>query len=236
VGRDDPAHGSPLDGTEDTLLVAAVVRGEPQAWPAFYARFERLMRACVRRTLRWYGVRPTDSDLEDLLSAACLNLVKDDYRKLRTFDPERGYRLSSWVGLIATNTTIDALRRRGPDHVSVDDPGGSVPVVADEAPSPFEELARREEVRTLGAAVEALSPADRLFLEYYFEHELEPSVIAKRMGISVATVYSRKNKIRAKLAALVERLSGAPAVGTAAGDKGAGPGEGGGSRRVRRIR
>jgi RNA polymerase sigma-70 factor (ECF subfamily) len=217
VERDEPPRLNPFEGVDDRHLVAAVVRGKPLAWPAFYARFERLMRACVRRTLRWYGVRSSDSDLEDLLSAVCLNIVKDDYRKLRMFDPSRGYRLSSWVGLIATNTAIDALRRREPEHASMDDPAGQAHEVPSGTPTPFDALHRSEEAGLLETAIRQLSAADRLFLEYYFEHEMEPSVNARRMGISVATVYSRKNKVREKLRVLVERLIEGRAEGSGRG-------------------
>lgn len=206
MDQEEPQRVNPFVAVDDRHLVAAVIRGEALAWPAFYARFERLMRACVRRTLRWYGVRSSDTDLEDLLSGICLNIVKDDYRKLRMFDPARGYRLSSWVGLIATNTAIDALRRREPEHASTDDPMGQAHEVPAGTPTPFDQLHRREEAVLLEAAVGQLSEGDRLFLEYYFEHEMEPSVIAKRMGITVATVYSRKNKVREKLRVVVERL------------------------------
>jgi RNA polymerase sigma-70 factor (ECF subfamily) len=223
VDRDEPARVNPFAGADDRQLVAAVIRGAPLAWPAFQTRFERLMRACVRRTLRWYGVRSTDTDLEDLLSAICLNIVKDDYRKLRMFDPARGYRLSSWVGLIATNTAIDALRRREPEHASTDDPMGQAHEVPSGTPTPFDDMHRREEAVLLAAAIDQLSDGDRLFLEYYFEHEMEPSVIAKRMGITVATVYSRKNKVREKLRVVVARLV-------------AGRSEGNGRGRVGRIR
>jgi len=206
VDQDEPQRPNPFAAVDDRHLVAAVVRGEALAWPAFYTRFERLMRACIRRTLRWYGVRSSDADLEDLLSAVCLNVVKDDYRKLRMFDPARGYRLSSWVGLIATNTAIDALRRREPEHASTDDPMGQAHEVPSGTPTPFDDMHRREEAVLLAAAIDQLSDGDRLFLEYYFEHEMEPSVIAKRMGITVATVYSRKNKVREKLRVVVGRL------------------------------
>jgi RNA polymerase sigma-70 factor, ECF subfamily len=217
VERDEAPPTNPFDRVDDRQLVAVVLQGRLLAWPAFYARFERLMRACIRRTLRWYGAPGSDSDLEDLLSAVCLNIIKDDYRKLRLFDFGRGYRLSSWVGLIATNTAIDALRRREPEHASVDDPTGRAHEVPSGTPTPFDQLHRHEEAKLLQIAVRQLSEGDRLFLEYYFEHELEPSVIAERMGIAIATVYSRKNKVREKLRVMVERLIADRAEGNGRG-------------------
>jgi RNA polymerase sigma-70 factor (ECF subfamily) len=189
----------------DLELIRAVLAEEAGAWSAFQERFDRLMLACVRRTLRCYGASAGPADVEDLLAAVCLNLVNDGYRKLRQYDPRRGYRLSSWVGLIATNTVIDALRRRGPEHAPLDTPGTPAADVPAAAPDPHAELDRAEEVRALEAALSRLPAADRRFLEYTLDHELDPTVVARLMGITVATVYSRKNKIREKLRRLVLR-------------------------------
>jgi RNA polymerase sigma-70 factor (ECF subfamily) len=192
------------DELSDGDLVNAVIAREPAAWPTFFAKYERLVVACVRRALRRYGASHSEEDIEDLVSQTAFNLVKDDYKKLRTFDPTRGYKLSSWVGLIATNTALDALRRRGPTDVwsaaSLDDTDPVVPTLATGDPGPSEALARKDEVRLVQSAIDELSDTDRLFLEYYYVEELDPEEIARLMGISLNTVYSRKNKIREKLA------------------------------------
>ena len=208
MGATNPASYDQLAKASDRELVAAVVAGHPYAWPVFSRRFERLIRACVERTARWYGVSLERAEYEDLVSAVCLSLVEDNYRRLRMFDASRGYRLSSWVGLIATNTTIDALRRRVAENISFEEQreaGGCDWTI--ETSTPEENLERQEEVSLLLAAVERLGENDRLFLDYYYVHDLEPEEIAARMGISVATVYSRKNKIREKLKGWVARLS-----------------------------
>ncbi len=188
----------------DGDLVRAVIAREPAAWPTFFAKYERLVLACIRRALRRYGAAHGEEDIEDLASQTAFNLVKDDYKKLRTFDPGRGYKLSSWVGLIATNTALDALRRRGPTDVwsaaSLDDTDPIVPTLASGESGPADALAQKDEVRLVRAAIDELSDVDRLFLEYYYVDELEPDQIARLMGISLNTVYSRKNKIREKLA------------------------------------
>ena len=45
---------------------------------------------------------------------------------------------------------------------------------------------------------------DRRFVELYYGHGLQPEEVAAAMGISVKTVYSKKNKLRCKLLAIAE--------------------------------
>lgn len=195
---------------EDELL-RAVVDNKPGAWAGFYARYERLMITCIKKVLNRYTALHDDEDIEDMMNTVCLNLVKDDFRKLRIYDATRGYKLSSWVGLIATNTAHDALRRREPIHARLDhrsDEDDAPIDVADGAPTPGESLERRQKWEALAAAIRELPEGDQQFLELYYDQELEPEEIARRMGISVNTVYSRKNKVREKLRRIVEELHG----------------------------
>ncbi len=196
------------DDLPDGDLVAAVIACEPAAWPTFFAKYERLVLACIRRVLRRYGASHGEEDIEDLASQTALNLVKDDYKKLRTFDATRGYKLSSWVGLIASNTALDALRRRGPTDVwsaaSIDDTDPGMPSLVNSADGPAESLQRKDNVRQVQEAIASLSDSERLFLEYYYVEDLEPEEISRLMGISLNTVYSRKNKIREKLSQFVQ--------------------------------
>jgi len=200
------------DELPDGDLVQAVIAREPAAWPTFFAKYERLVIACIRRVLRRYGASHAEEDIEDLISQTAFNLVKDDYKKLRSFDPTRGYKLSSWVGLIATNTALDALRRRAPTDVwsaaSLDDTDPVLPTLTSSERGPADALAQKDEIRLVKEAIDELSESDRLFLEYYYVEELEPEEIARLMGISLNTVYSRKNKIREKLARRVREGSG----------------------------
>ena len=192
-------------------LLEAVVERAPGSWAGFYARYERLIISCIKKVLHRYTALYGDEDIEDMTNTVCLNLVKDDFRKLRTYDPNRGYKLSSWVGLISTNTAHDALRRREPIHSRLDDHAeDDAPTeIADGGPSPGDRLERREEWDALLTAIRELPDGDRQFLALYYDHEVDPDEIARRMGISVNTVYSRKNKVREKLRKLLEdRKSG----------------------------
>jgi RNA polymerase sigma-70 factor (ECF subfamily) len=195
------------DALSDEELIQAVLGREPAAWPTFFARYERLVASCIRKVMLRYGAHFNEEDLEDLVSATALNILKDDYKKLRAFDASRGYKLSSWVGLIATNTAHDALRRRAPTEVwsavALDDTA-PLKLESDQALA-SEVLETDEEMRELRGAVAQLSASDQLFVDYYYVQELEPEVIAQLMSISINTVYSRKNKVREKLRLIVSR-------------------------------
>lgn len=204
VRRED----GPWAAMAEDALVEAVVTRQAGAWNGFYRRYERLVISCIKKTMYRYTALVTEDDIEDTVSTVCLLLVKDEYKKLRSFDITRGYKLSSWIGLIATNAAHDSLRRRAPGHDSLDDVDfdESPTQVPDCAPTPAERLERRGEWKALFTAIQELSETDRLFIELYYDQELDPEVIAAKLGISVNTVYSRKNKIREKLRKSVEKL------------------------------
>ncbi len=203
--------GSMNDGSSnqhsELELLGAVIQREPGAWQTFFKRHERLILACLRRVYNRYHVPMTREQLEDLVGMVCLDLVRGDYKKLRKYDPDRGYRLSSWVGLIATNIAHDALRRRGPPHTSTDDEESPLTELTSALPDPLEVLNHKERVEILAEAVTHLTPTDQEFIRLYYKEQRTPEEIAETSGVSVNTVYSRKNKVRGKLVKLVRTLT-----------------------------
>lgn len=198
---------APPDRSAEKRLIEGVLRRTPGAWQEFFKKHERLVLACLRRVYHRYHVPLPQEEMEDLVGAVCLDLVRDDYRKLKLFDPDRGYRLSSWVGLIATNVAHDALRRRAPAASSTDDAQGPMAELKSPLPDPLEQADHREQVELLARAVTFLSPTEQEFVARYYVEGLTPEEIAVATGVSVNTVYSRKNKVRAKLVRLVEDLT-----------------------------
>jgi RNA polymerase sigma-70 factor (ECF subfamily) len=195
---------------EEIALLKALLNGRRDRWTEFSRRYERLITSCVLRTLRRYDAVFSRDDLEDLVSDVWLALLRDDMKKLRAYCPEKGFRLASWIALIATNTTIDRLRARQSDDLHVEDMSSID--IASQSAEPDEDMLGQERAQLAQAALEELSPEERNFVWQCFHDERAPEEIAREQGVAVNTIYSRKFKIREKLARIVRRLEGCEAA------------------------
>jgi RNA polymerase sigma-70 factor (ECF subfamily) len=138
--------------------------------------------------------------VNEIFGDMCFNLLRDDMRKLRAYDATRGAKLGSWLGLLAINTAYDYLRQtsRRPMLDRLD----GAPDRAGDGPSALDDLLQKERWGYLNALLADFSERDRRFVELYYGAGLLPEEVAAAMGISVKTVYSKKNKLRSKLLAL----------------------------------
>ena len=195
---------------EEIALLHALLNGKRDRWTEFTRRYERLITSCVLRTLRRYDAVFSRDDLEDLVSDVWLALLRDDMKKLRAYCPEKGFRLASWIALIATNTTIDRLRARQSDDTHIEDM--TTIDIASTSAEPDEDMLGHERAQLAQAALEELSAEERAFVWDCFHDERAPEEIAREQGVAVNTIYSRKFKIREKLAKIVRRLEGCEAA------------------------
>jgi len=186
-------------------LIDQVLSRNQGAWREFNRRYENLIVACTLKTLRRYHAKFNADDLADIVGEVWMVLLKDDMRKLRLFDPDRGYRLTSWLGLIATNCTIDQLRQRTSEDVLLDDVSALELAMADNH-RPDQGLEEMESVEIARQAIGQLSSEERQFVVSCFHEERRPEELAQELGITVNTVYSRKFKIREKLTRIVSAL------------------------------
>lgn len=198
---------TPMTGAEEMKLIDGLLAGSPSAWREFSGRFSRMIESCiVRITHRFPGIVGPE-DAREIYALFCLNLLANDSRKLRTFDPARGTRFSSWLGLIAVHTAYDYLRtaRRQPHGPCVDD----IAELVAHVPEAAENCVRKEQAKQVARLVEELSERDREFMALYFADGLSADQVARKMGISVKTVYTKKHKIRSRLESLVSQQQAA---------------------------
>jgi RNA polymerase sigma-70 factor (ECF subfamily) len=198
------------NSAEESALLQSLLRAETRGeqdrhWAAFVRRYERLIVSCVVKAMRRYGATFSRDDVDDLTNDVWLALLRDDLRKLRQYDAERGFRIASFIGLVATNVTIDHLRTRQAESAPLDE--GLEDFVSLRAEAPRDVVEFREQATLAQAALNRLSHDERDFVVWCFRDEQSPEELAKCLGVTTNTVYSRKFKIREKLQKIVADMA-----------------------------
>ena len=126
----------------DDQLIARLIKSQPLAWREFERRYERLIDRCIIKVTRRFSSVVSADDVREIYATLRLSLLANDMHKLRTFDPERGNRFSSWIGLLAINCAYDYLRsvRREPGKAALTEASD----LAAETPDPFETVAQHQ--------------------------------------------------------------------------------------------
>lgn len=194
---------------EELDLLRQVLEGEQSAWTRFCQRYESLIVGCVLRVMRRYNATFNSEDLADMVAEVWVTLLRDDLRKLRLYDPQRGYKVASWLGLLATNCTIDQLRLRASETTYLEDLSCVDSLLVDSS-RPDAGLEAEEAARLAQRALGQLTREERQFVFHCFHEERNPAELARDLGIAVNTVYSRKFKIREKLVRIVADLNSQP--------------------------
>lgn len=190
---------------QEKELVARLLSDDPAAWRLFTREYYRVIVGAIRRVLTRFTRVTDDHDVDEVYARFCFELLANDRKKLRRFDPERGGRLSTWIGLLATNATYDYLRRIKRDRVC--EPLPDRDSIQSDLDSPFEQVVLQQRAERTTRTLRNLSERDREFVELYFAEGLEAEQIAEKMNISVKTVYTKRHKITARLEAMVAEKS-----------------------------
>ena len=192
------------DLTDEELRGRLLLR-DGRAWREFHRRFDRLIYRCIHKVTGRFRRLVSEDDVQEVYAQLLLNLTTRDMRKLRRFNPMRGSKLGSWIGLLATNTAWDHLRAlsRRPMSTELD----AVYSLADERQDPFDAIEAAERWTLVNEALGAFSRKDRTFVQLYYVDGLAPEEVAVRMDVSVKTVYSKKHKIRGRLEEAVRSIA-----------------------------
>jgi RNA polymerase sigma-70 factor (ECF subfamily) len=186
----------------DGPLLEMVLSRDQIAWRELMRRYRNLIFRCITRVAAKYDAVLSNEDANEIFGDMCFNLLRDDMRKLRAYDPARGAKLGSWLGLLAINTAYDYLRATA-RRPMLDKMDKAIERAGD-GPSALETLLEKEQWHYVNYLMADFSEKDRRFVELYYGHGLLPEEVAAAMGISVKTVYSKKNKLRTKLVALAK--------------------------------
>ena len=195
---------APSAGSEAELL-DGLLASDSRAWRELNQRYSRLVISCIQRVVTRFARRISADAVEEIYATFSLKLIANDKHKLRSFEPSRGNKLGTWLGMLATHCAYDYLRsvRREPNAVGLTE----AEALCSEQQDPCESALLSERAELVRALLAEFSDKDRQFVALYYGDGLSPEHVAERLGISVKTVYSKKHKIQRKLSEIV----GAPA-------------------------
>lgn len=189
----------------DEKLLSAMLERDARAWREFERRYDRLIQRCIQKVTNRFAGSLGNDDVEEVRAQFLLGLTRREMQKLRSFDPTRGLKLSSWIGLLAANAAWDYMRAisREPSFSEL----SVAESVAEDEADPYERLLRKERWARIGQTLRAFSSKDRTFVRLYYVDGLTPEEVASAMDISVKTVYSKKHKIRLRLRKLLRSVA-----------------------------
>ncbi len=189
--------GTAQEWTNEELL-RCVLAGHERAWREFVARHRSVMYRCIIKVTRKHAPHLSPPELDEIYADVLYALFRDDMRRLRSYDPTKGMKLSTWVGMISVQVSHDYLRvcARRPFLDRIDG------VLDDREPdrrTPRQALVDKERWDHFADLLARVSERDLQFLQMYFGQGLDPAAIAEALAINIKTVYTRKHKIRAHL-------------------------------------
>ncbi|MFB6317045.1 RNA polymerase sigma factor [Saccharicrinis sp. FJH54] len=140
------------------------------------------------------------SDAEDLTAEVFGKVFKslDQYSE--------DYAFSTWLFSIATNHTIDFMRRSKKLITSIEDndDNGLEPtsVIQDDQPGPEENMIRQQEYKKLERLIEKLKPFWQELIRLRYYNELSYEEIAEKLNLPMGTVKSQLYRAKDSLAKL----------------------------------
>jgi RNA polymerase sigma-70 factor (ECF subfamily) len=187
---------TPTDWTDADLLSRMLTK-EPAAWGEFHRRFDRLVYRCIHKVTGRFSSVVASEDVREIFGMFLVNITARDMHKLRRYQPERGNKLSSWIGLLATNTAWDYLRSlsRQPQTTELTEAAEVRASMTD----PSDLILSKQRWALVNRTLCTFSIKDRDFVRLFYVEGMSPEEVAEEMAISVKTVYSKKHKIRCRL-------------------------------------
>jgi RNA polymerase sigma-70 factor, ECF subfamily len=197
------ATSPPLSGLSDPEVVTLARKGSEAAYRELLTRYERPVFSLVFRMVR---DRETAEDLSQETFVKVLN-------NLDRYSPE--FKFSSWLFKIANNLTIDHLRRRRIDTISIE--GAPDAVTAESAratsiavvsgdESPLEELESKELGTAIERAIGKLRPEYRACIMLRHVEDKSYEEIAEIVKLPLGTVKTYIHRARHELRAALDEV------------------------------
>ena len=175
---------------EDFRLIDMAVDGDDTAYAKLLQRYKRPVYHMVLKMVR------NIDDAEDLTIESFAKAFKSLHRFKKDFT------FSTWLFRIATNNTIDFIRKKKLNTLSIentftDDDGQSVSIdVEDENLDPQEETIKAQKAEIMQLFVDKLPSKYQKLVRLRYFHELSYEEIAEELDAPLGTVKAQLHRAR----------------------------------------
>ncbi len=175
---------------EDFKFIDMAVAGDDKAYAKLLTRYKRPVYHMILKM-----VRNTD-DAEDLM----MESFSKAFRSLHRF--KKDFTFSTWLFRIATNNTIDFIRKKKLNTLSIentytDDDGQSVSIdIQDRNNDPQEEAIKAQKEELMQVFVGMLPPKYQKLVRLRYFHELSYEEIAKELEAPLGTIKAQLHRAR----------------------------------------
>jgi RNA polymerase sigma-70 factor (ECF subfamily) len=148
------------------------------------------------------GCSISTEQTEDIFQEIFQALIKDNYKKLSTYQGKNGCTLASWLRQVTINFTIDYLRKLKPilSLDAEDDEGFTLgDTLKDFSPGVIEFINDQDRRKTLRECISLLESNDQYFLELFLNQRLTLDEIKDHFKVSRGAVDMRKGRIFQRL-------------------------------------
>ncbi len=187
---------------DDLKFIQNCLKGDKQSWSEFISRYSRLIYNYIYSVLSVKGRSASSEQVEDIFQEIFHALIKDNYKKLSTFQGKNGCSLASWLRQVTINFTIDYLRKLKPMSSldAQDDDGFSLgDTLKDLSPGAVEFINDQDKRKTLQECISLLESDEQYFLELFLNQGLNLEEIKGYLKINRGAVDMRKGRIFQKL-------------------------------------
>jgi RNA polymerase sigma factor (sigma-70 family) len=187
---------------DDLEFVRRCVKGDKKSWDEFVDRYSRLIYTYIYSVLNTKTNISTQINPEDIFQEIFHSLIKDNFRKLKSFRARNGASLASWLRQVTINLTIDYIRKIKP-AVSIDeetdDELSLKDLLTDDDPPVDHILETKEKFSLLKDCIDELDTDDKYFIELHINRAFRLDELKRILKISRPAVDMRKQKIIQRL-------------------------------------
>lgn len=184
---------------EDFRLIDMAVGGDDKAYAKLLQRYKRPVYHVILKMVR------NVDDAEDLM----MESFSKAFRSLHRF--KKDFTFSTWLFRIATNNTIDYIRKKKINTLSIentytDDDGGSVSIDIEDVQNlnPQDETIRAQKEEIMQLFVNMLPTKYQKLVRLRYFHELSYEEIAVEIEAPLGTVKAQLHRARELLYDLVK--------------------------------